>query len=164
MSSSVRLDSSAMRSVSAYRISLIVAKCPCACRSSVSRSTHAAADPGTSPRTRRTRAVMRVEVSSSASAARWVSSCTAVNSASTCCAVARSSPNGLASAPSSGSDSQWYRSWARAQSAASCPYTAVVGVMSRTPWARARQSEIPRTRSALPVRASGPVPAGREAA
>ena len=43
-------------------------------------------------------------------------------------------------------------------------YTAAVGEVSAALCARARQSEMPRTRSALPTRASGPVPAGREAA
>ncbi|CAM5514925.1 hypothetical protein SGRI78S_05170 [Streptomyces griseus subsp. griseus] len=121
MSSPVRAESSATRSTSTYRMSPTVAKWPWARRSSLSRSIQADADPGASPRTRRTSAVMRAVVSSSASAARRVSSCTAVNSASTCCAVARSSRNGSSRDPSSGSDSQWYRSWARAQSAASRP-------------------------------------------
>lgn len=122
-SRSTSATSSSMRSVSAYRMSLGVIKCPCTCRSSVSPATHASAPPGASPRRRRTTVATCVVAPASASAACRVSVCAVSNSASTCSAVARTCASGSCRAPRSASASQWWESATRAQAATSASYT-----------------------------------------
>ncbi len=157
-SASASPATSSIRAVSAYRISFSVSTCPCARRSSVSPATHPAASRGASPRSRRTSPVSRSKAPARASAAWSVSVLTVSNSARTCSAVPRTSSNGPPRAPSSASPSQWYESAARTHAPTSASYTSAVGSIPATAPARDRQSEIPRTRSALPTLNSGPEP------
>ncbi len=163
MSDSTTSASVSMRATSAYRISFSVTSRPCTWRSSPIRATHSSAVAGASPRTRRASRAMCAAQSASASAARRVRSWTVANSASTCSAVSRSSTSGPRRSPTSASPSQWKRSAARAQAATSVRYRSAVGSVSATCRAMDRHSAMPRTRSALPIRASGPAPAAEPA-
>ena len=164
-SASASAASSSMRSVSAYRMSLRVSKCPWAWRSSVSPVTHSSA----------LRGCLAAHASYDRGDARGglgervgglpgqgldglelgqhlLGGGPQLRRAACADRRVRASP------------SQWWESAARTQAAASASYTSLVGVVSATARVMERQSEMPRTRSALPTRASGPVPTGWAAA